>query len=118
MKSVKKASPGLEIRRLFAKNLKRLRDVRNISQLELSSMTGLTHNFINDIEHCKKWISADTLAKFAAALRAQPFQFFLTELQADEQDPASIYREDFTDIFQKIAADWMDTYLPKTIKKR
>jgi transcriptional regulator with XRE-family HTH domain len=120
MKNARKAVTGIEIRRLFARNLKRLREVRNISQLELSGMTGLTHNFINDIEHCKKWISADSLAKFAAALRAQPFQFFLSEVQAEESavDPMSIYREDFADIFQKTAADWLNIYLPQPTKKR
>ncbi|MDR2746940.1 MAG: helix-turn-helix domain-containing protein, partial [Treponema sp.] len=88
---------------------------QNISQLELSNITGLTHNFINDIENCKKWISPETLAKFAGALRVQPFQLFLSEILSDEyeEDRLNIYREDFTDTFQKMAADWMNTYLPK-----
>jgi transcriptional regulator with XRE-family HTH domain len=120
MKAAPKPSPGLEIRRTFAKNLKRLRENRHISQLDLSSMTGLAHNFINDIENCKKWISTDTLAKFAAALEAQPFQFFLSEFQGEqfEHDPVSLYREDFTDMFQKAAAEWVDAYLPAAGKKR
>ncbi|MDR0400944.1 MAG: helix-turn-helix domain-containing protein [Treponema sp.] len=106
---------GLEIRRIFARNLRRLRESQNISQLELSTKTGLTHNFINDIENCRKWVSPETLAKFAGALRVQPFQFFLSEFLADqyEQDPFSVYREDFVDMFQKMAAEWMSVYLPK-----
>jgi transcriptional regulator with XRE-family HTH domain len=113
---IKKTSEGTEIRRTFARNLKRLRDLRNISQLELSSITGLAHNFINDIENGRKWISPETLAKFSKALQAQPFQFFLSEILSDgyEDDRLSIYREDFADTFQKMAADWMDIYLPKT----
>jgi transcriptional regulator with XRE-family HTH domain len=119
MKIVKKVTGGLEIRQMFAQNLKRLRERRNISQLELSGMTGLTHNFINDIENCKKWISADTLAKLATALQVQPFQFFLSELQADQagSDILTVYREDFVDMFQKMTSDWMETYLPKKSRK-
>jgi transcriptional regulator with XRE-family HTH domain len=117
MKTAKKAPGGMEIRRLFSANLKRLRELQNLSQMDLSGMTGLTHNFINDIENCKKWISSDTLARLAAALRVQPFQFFLSEILAEDRDNLGVYREDFTDMFQKMAADWMDTYLPKKIKK-
>lgn len=116
MAGVKKTLGGMEVRRVFARNLKRLRGLQNISQLDLSGMTGLTHNFINDIENCKKWISPETLAKFADALRVQIFQFFLSEVQTDEyeEDRLSIYRRDFADMFQKTASDWMETYLPKT----
>jgi transcriptional regulator with XRE-family HTH domain len=119
MKTAKKIAGGIEIRRMFARNLKRLRELQNISQLELSGMTGLTHNFINDIENCKKWISSDTLAKFASVLKVRPYQFFLSDLQTEdfEHDPASLYREDFIDTFQKVIADWMNTYLPQSAKK-
>jgi transcriptional regulator with XRE-family HTH domain len=120
MRIGKKTAGGMEVRRLFARNLKRLRELRNISQLDLSGMTGLTHNFINDIENCKKWVSPESLARFARALQVQPFQFFLSELRSNEyeEDHASVYREDFIDVLQKIASDWMDTYLPKNAKKR
>jgi transcriptional regulator with XRE-family HTH domain len=113
--SVKKTTGGMEVRRILARNLRRLRELQNISQLELSSKTGLTHNFINDIESCKKWVSPETLAKFAIALRVQPFQLFLSEILSEDYDAdrLSIYRADFADAFQKIASDWMETYLPK-----
>ncbi|MDR0731913.1 MAG: helix-turn-helix domain-containing protein [Treponema sp.] len=119
MKIARKAPSGQEIRRMFARNLKRLRELQNVSQLELSAMTGLTHNFINDIENCKKWVSSDTLAKLAGALHTQPFQFFLSELSPDEagEDALGLYREDFVDVFQKVVSDWMNTYLPKKGKK-
>jgi transcriptional regulator with XRE-family HTH domain len=115
MKNTKKSDGEMEIRRTLSQNLRRLRELQNISQLELSGMTGLTHNFINDIENCKKWISADTLSRFAQALQVQPFQFFLSEILVNETeaDPSAVYREDFQDMFQKVASDWMDTYLPK-----
>jgi transcriptional regulator with XRE-family HTH domain len=119
MKTAKKAAGGLEIRRVFAQNLKRLRERQNLSQLELSGITGLTHNFINDIENCKKWVSSDTLAKLSAALRVQPFQFFLSELQTDETegDILRVYREDLVDMFQKAVSDWMGIYTAKKTRK-
>ncbi|MDR0730820.1 MAG: helix-turn-helix domain-containing protein [Treponema sp.] len=119
MAGARKTTGGMEIRRTLARNLKRLRDLQNVSQLDLSGLTGLTHNFINDIENCKKWISPETLAKLAAALRVQPFQFFLSEILGKdyEEDRLNIYREDFVDMFQKVASDWMNTYLPKTGKR-
>jgi transcriptional regulator with XRE-family HTH domain len=118
--STRKTADGLEIRRLFARNLRRLRELQNISQLELSMRTGLTHNFINDIENCKKWVSPESLAKFADALRVQPFQFFLSEFLTGEyeEDRLSIYRKDLEDTFKKTASDWIETYLPKSTKKK
>jgi transcriptional regulator with XRE-family HTH domain len=115
MRNSKNDIGEMDVRRLFAQNLKRLRDLQRISQLQISVLTGLTHNFINDIENCKKWISADTLARLATALQVQPFQFFLSEYLAgqSQEDPSSIYREDFDDMFQKIASDWKSTYLPE-----
>jgi transcriptional regulator with XRE-family HTH domain len=62
---------------LFGYNLKRLRQKMGLSQLSLSGIAGLTHNFINDIEHGKKGVSFDTMAKLSAALKAPPHQFFL-----------------------------------------
>jgi transcriptional regulator with XRE-family HTH domain len=117
--SIKITAEGTALRRLFAHNLKRLRDLQNISQLQLSVMTGLTHNFINDIENCKKWVSPESLATLAAALRVQPFQFFLSELLTAkyEEDRLNVYREDFVDMFQKVASDWMETYLPRSAER-
>jgi transcriptional regulator with XRE-family HTH domain len=111
---VKKTPAGIEIRRIFARNLKRLREQQHISQLDLSGMTGLAHNFINDIENGRKWVSPETLAKFAEALRVQPFRFFLSEILSEEyeDDRLNIYREDFADSFHKMVSDWMATYLP------
>ena len=44
------------VNKLISINVKRLRTLQNISQLNLSNATGLTHNFIHDIENCKKEI--------------------------------------------------------------
>ena len=97
------------VRLLVSKNLRRLRSLQNISQLSLALNTGLTHNFINDIENCKKGISAKTLAKLANALEAKPHQFFLPDELVN--DSMKIYVNDFNDSLQKIVKDLTAQYL-------
>jgi transcriptional regulator with XRE-family HTH domain len=69
---------GIDARRLLSKNLKRLRGIAKLSQVNLAVEANLTHNFINDIESGKKWISAETLEKLSVALKAEPYQFFIS----------------------------------------
>jgi transcriptional regulator with XRE-family HTH domain len=99
---------------LFSKNLKRLRAAANISQLTLATEAGLTHNFINDIENGKKWVSAETIAKLAAALKAEPYQFFLSESKWNNQGAEifSLYLDDFSDTCQKLIGEYRQRYLP------
>ncbi|HCC37908.1 MAG TPA: XRE family transcriptional regulator [Treponema sp.] len=97
------------VRLLVSKNLKRLRALQNISQLSLALNTGLTHNFINDIENCKKGISAKTLAKLSTALKAEPHQFFLPDELANNR--MRIYVNDFNDSLQKVIAELTARYL-------
>ena len=96
------------VRLLFSKNLKRFRTLHNMSQLSLSNRAGLTHNFINDIENCKKGISVKTLAKLSAALNVEPHQFFLAD---DMQNNMQLYVSDFTDSLQKLVQELAEQYL-------
>jgi transcriptional regulator with XRE-family HTH domain len=98
------------VRHLVSKNLKRLRSLQNLSQLSLAIKAGLTHNFINDIENCKKGISAKTLAKLSEALDAEPHQFFLPEDMSN--DKMLIYVNDFNDSLQKVVKELTEQYLP------
>ena len=97
------------IYRLISSNIKRLRGLQNISQLGLSAKTGLTHNFINDIENCKKGVSATTLAKISVALNAEPYQFFLPEGSANNE--VLVYVKDISDSFHKVVNDLAQQYL-------
>jgi transcriptional regulator with XRE-family HTH domain len=99
-----------QVRALVSKNLKRLRALQNFSQLSLAVSAGLTHNFINDIENCKKGISAKTLAKLSSALDAEPHQFFLPENMTDSQ--MQIYVTDFNDSLAKMVKELTEQYLP------
>jgi transcriptional regulator with XRE-family HTH domain len=103
------------VRHLVSKNLKRLRSLQSISQLSLALSAGLTHNFINDIENCKKGISAKTLAKLSSALNAEPHQFFLPEDMSN--DKMMIYVNDFNDSLQKVVKELTEQYLPAEQKE-
>ena len=102
------------VRLLVSKNLKRLRSLQNISQLSLALDTGLSHNFINDIEKCKKGVSLNTIAKLSAALKVEPSQFFLSEKAPDDM---LVYVSDFNDSLQKLVKDLSEPYLSSDQRK-
>jgi len=99
------------VRLLVSRNLKRLRSMQNMSQLGLAHTAGLTHNFINDIENCKKGVSAKTLAKLSIALSVEPHQFFLPENMSNNK--MQVYVSDFNDSLHKIVKELTDQYLAK-----
>jgi transcriptional regulator with XRE-family HTH domain len=104
---------GDAINLLLGKNLKRLRTRKNISQLALANQAGLTHNFINEIENGRKWVSPESLAKLAGALDAEPYQFFSpeTELRPLDPDIVTEHLEDISDSFHKWVRDTRARYL-------
>lgn len=56
---------AMEVRAIFAENLKKLRRQKGLSQMKLANELQMAFTFINDIENCKKWVSPETLARFA-----------------------------------------------------
>jgi transcriptional regulator with XRE-family HTH domain len=105
---------GEEINALFGRNLKRIRSQKNISQLALATKAELTHNFINDIENGRKWISPDTLAKLSNALEIEPYQFFTpasTPFNIDAEF-VTTYLDDMEDSFIKMVNELRGRYLP------
>jgi transcriptional regulator with XRE-family HTH domain len=102
-----------DIRRLFSLNLKRHRTRLNLSQLALAEKADLTHNFINDIENGKKWVSPKTMAKLADALGITPHELFLPKprLTRDEADSLSNYIDDFSDSLIRSVRELKARYL-------
>jgi transcriptional regulator with XRE-family HTH domain len=104
---------GADIARLFGKNLKRLRNNKKISQLTLANMADLTHNFINEIENGRKWVSSDTIARLAAILETEPFQFFIPD-RAMENINTEIFQEyinEMTVSFDRMIHNFRAQYL-------
>ncbi len=76
----------IEIRRILSDNLKRLRKQRGLSQLKFANELGMALTFINDIENCKKWVSPETLAKFATFFNVPVAEFFSCPTDAPTLD--------------------------------
>jgi len=93
---MKKTINGINIQALLSRNLKRLRNDAKLSQINLASEADLAHNFINDIENGKKWVSAETIAKLSTALKAEPYEFFLSDSKWNAQaaEIFSVYFDD------------------------
>ncbi|MDR1899607.1 MAG: helix-turn-helix domain-containing protein [Treponema sp.] len=99
-----------DVRYLVGMNVKRLRTLQNLSQLDLAINADLTHNFINDLESGKKGISCRSLAKLSTALKVEPFQLFLSHDESDGQ--IGVYVRDFNDKLQKMVKELTRQYVP------
>jgi len=94
---------------LISRNLKRLRASQGISQLQLALKAGLAHNFINEIENCKKGTSITTISKLCIALNVKPHEFFLPEDMTN--DMTKIYVTDIKNSIEKVVKEVTDQYL-------
>jgi transcriptional regulator with XRE-family HTH domain len=74
-----------EMKKVFGKNLARIRKEAGYSQLTLSLEIDLSHNFINELEQGSKGASFQTLSKLSVVLRTPISQFF----ELDEKQLAS-----------------------------
>ena len=65
-----------ELQGIFAANIKRYRYSRNLSQADLAEKLDISVNFLCNIENGNRWISPQTLVKFAATLNVEPYELF------------------------------------------
>jgi transcriptional regulator with XRE-family HTH domain len=103
-----------DIRAILSRNLKRLRAQKKLSQLNLGLKAGLAHNFINDIENGRKWLSPKTLAALATVLDTDPHEFFAPVTALPERDVTALtgYLDNFTDDVLRLVQDIRGRYLP------
>ena len=115
---MKESDKGVNIRYLFSKNLRRLRTRANLSQVNLASAADLTHNFINDIENGKKWVSPETIGKLASALKAEPYQFFISDSKWNDQgaEMFALYLNEFQNSFEKMVDEYRGRFLTEDKK--
>ena len=69
--------PPMQLRRIVAQNLRRLRQDRGLSQEELADLAGLNRNYIGMIEREENAPTVDTLEELAKALKVQPEDLLL-----------------------------------------
>jgi transcriptional regulator with XRE-family HTH domain len=67
------------IRRIFAGNIKKYRKNLEYSQEKLAEKAGLSAQTLNDIEGCRRWVSAATMTKLANALHVAEYQLLVPE---------------------------------------
>ena len=110
---------GKDIQRLFGSNVKRLRTRYGLSQLSLATEIGMTHNFINDIENGKKWVSSQTIAKLAQKLHAKPADFFVSDasLEQHEADFITTYIDDISQTVLKAVTETKSRYIQDTLHR-
>jgi transcriptional regulator with XRE-family HTH domain len=66
----------MRLRELVAKNLRRLRREKNISQEDLADRAGVNRNYPGMLESEQHAATVDMLEKLAVALDADPAEFF------------------------------------------
>ena len=111
--AVKETMKRTDVRNLFSRNLKRLRSIANLSQVNLASKADLAHNFINDIENGKKWVSSRTIEKLAVALKVEPYQFFISESKDYDSGTElfTLYLNDLQDSFEKMLGQYRKRFI-------
>ena len=66
----------MRLREIVATNLRRLRQVRNLSQEELADRAGINRNYVGMLEREQHAATIDMLEKLALVLEADPNEFF------------------------------------------
>ena len=117
---MKSTIDGVQIIALFTRNLKRLRNNAGLSQMKLAEKSGLSTNFISDIENGKRFISPESLAKLSKALKAEPYQFFLSDSKWKNQatEMISLYLDDFEDSNARMVAEFRSRFVPESQSKK
>jgi transcriptional regulator with XRE-family HTH domain len=81
------------IRKVLAGNIRRYRKNLGYSQEKLAEKAALSAQTLNDIEGCRRWVSAMTMTKLARALHIAEYQLLVPQdNEADEKPPRSSLR--------------------------
>jgi transcriptional regulator with XRE-family HTH domain len=104
-----------KLRAILSKNIKRHRQSRNLSQADLAEKLDISVNFLCNIENGNRWISPQTLVKFANVMKIEPYELF-KPAEALPPDVSTTLNKSFdeavvavTDTLNQIR----DYYLPK-----
>jgi transcriptional regulator with XRE-family HTH domain len=65
----------MDLRDIFASNLRRLRNERGLSQEELADAADINRTYLSKLETGQTFVGLEILGKLATALGAQPTEF-------------------------------------------
>ena len=85
-----------ELHKIFSTNLKEYRTSFHWSQVQLAKKTGVSVNFINDLEAGKKWASPATMVKFANVFKIETYELLM---------PPGLFPNNLGSITKKFAND-------------
>ncbi|MDR3139384.1 MAG: helix-turn-helix transcriptional regulator [Treponema sp.] len=75
------------VRKVLAGNIKRYRKNLGYTQEKLAEKADLSAQTLNDIEGCRRWVSAQTMTKLAKALHVAEYQLLVPEDGDEDEDP-------------------------------
>jgi len=108
-----------DLRLILSQNIRRYRSYLKISQAELAEKTGISIPFLSDIENGKKWLSPQTLAKMAAALKIEAYELLRPETDVPDTNINVIkkYTDEIYTMFRKDLENLQKNYIAKLNKK-
>jgi transcriptional regulator with XRE-family HTH domain len=65
----------MDLRQVFATNLRRLRHAKGLSQEELAYKARVNRTYVSKLETGATWVGLEVIAKLAKALDADPTEF-------------------------------------------
>jgi transcriptional regulator with XRE-family HTH domain len=75
---VKRTHKG-PLRDVLAKNMRRLRSVRDLSQEALAHEAGMNRTYLSGVERSERNVSIDNIARIAKGLRIEPWKLLKDE---------------------------------------
>jgi transcriptional regulator with XRE-family HTH domain len=66
----------MDLRQLFATNLRRLRHERKVSQEQLANDAGVDRAYLSRVERAVTYVGLEIIGKLAAILEVDPAEFF------------------------------------------
>jgi transcriptional regulator with XRE-family HTH domain len=65
----------MDLREIFARNLRRLRNAKGLTQDELAADAGISRSYLSQIESGSFYVSIKIIGKLADVLDAEPEEF-------------------------------------------
>lgn len=66
----------MSLRAVVAKNLRKLRQIKGLSQEDLAHRADITANYVSSLEREEYAVSVDVIERLAVALDIEPVEFF------------------------------------------